>query len=492
MSSKESSTWRPITDIPSDIKALQLEDLSSLAEIWKEQSERLRDSEAVKLFNEKLCREWAIETGIIEGLYSIDRGITQLLIEKGIEASLIPHGTTDRPVSDIVPILHAQQDTLEGIFDFVASRRSLTTSYVKELHQSLTRNQTHVDAIDGMGNKVQAPLLRGDWKRQPNNPTRPDGAVHQYCPPEHVATEMERLLALHAEHGTSDVSPTVEAAWLHHRFTQIHPFQDGNGRVARALASLVFLRTGWFPLVINRDIREVYIKALESADRGDLAPLLNLFRKIQKDAFVKALSLSEDALKQTEPLDQVLARAAEKLHQRKFAEMQRIEKQAIGHAIELQKQAVVALGDVCDKLKPRLMQFNQRYNCGAEESAREKNDFWYGWQIVNIARKLGYFADTRSYRSWARLWIYEDRHTDLVCSFHALGRPFLGVMAVSAFLQFRDKTEGKEASTDGPHLLCDEVFQFSYRESIQDILPRFERWLADVILVGMNRWQSQL
>ena len=32
----------------------------------------------------------------------------------------------------------------------------------------------------------------------------------------------------------------IEATWLHHRFTQIHPFQDGNGRVARALASLVF------------------------------------------------------------------------------------------------------------------------------------------------------------------------------------------------------------------------------------------------------------
>lgn len=55
--------------------------------------------------------------------------------------------------------------------------------------------------------------------------------------------------------GEMEVSPEVEAAWLHHRFTQIHPFQDGNGRIARLLASLVFIKAGWFPLVVTRDDR---------------------------------------------------------------------------------------------------------------------------------------------------------------------------------------------------------------------------------------------
>jgi Fic family protein len=45
----------------------------------------------------------------------------------------------------------------------------------------------------------------------------------------------------------------VQAAWLHHRFTQIHPFADGNGQVARAIASLVFIEAGWFPLILKRD-----------------------------------------------------------------------------------------------------------------------------------------------------------------------------------------------------------------------------------------------
>ena len=50
----------------------------------------------------------------------------------------------------------------------------------------------------------------------------------------------------------------VEAAWLHHRFTQIHPYQDGNGRVARALASLLFIKAGWFPVVVTRDDSAVH------------------------------------------------------------------------------------------------------------------------------------------------------------------------------------------------------------------------------------------
>ena len=112
-----------------------------------------------------------------------------------------------------------------------------------------------------------------------------DGSVHEYCPPEQVASEMDRLIQLHHLHKAQQIPPEIESAWLHHRFTQIHPFQDGNGRVARCLASLVFIQSGWFPLVLTRDDRAVYIEASEAADRGNLSSLVNLFAKTQKQAF---------------------------------------------------------------------------------------------------------------------------------------------------------------------------------------------------------------
>lgn len=213
--------WQPLTDLPDDREALSIPDLASLARVWAEQHDRLKESQAVKRFNERLKREWSVETGILERLYTIDRGVTQLLIEQGLDATLIPHEATLRPVSEIISILQDHRDALEGLFAFVANRRPLSTSYIRQLHQVITRHQLEADAIDQFGHPVKRQLLRGDWKKWPNNPTRPNGLIHEYCPPIQVAGEMERLIALYNAH--QDVSPEVNAAWFHHRFTQIHP-----------------------------------------------------------------------------------------------------------------------------------------------------------------------------------------------------------------------------------------------------------------------------
>lgn len=482
--------WKPIEDLPESWPELASGELKSLASIWQEQSERLQRTATLKQFNERLGREWAIETGIIENLYSIDRGITQLLIERGIEASLIPHGTTDRPPELIVPILKDQEDVLEGLFDFVAQRRDLSTSYIKELHQALTQHQDTVQAINGLGRRFDAPLIRGDWKKHPNNPTRPNGEVHEYCPPEQVASEMDRLIEMHKEHEIKNVPPEVKAAWLHHRFTQIHPFQDGNGRIARTLASLVFLRARWFPLVVHRDIREDYIHMLEIADKGDLKSLIDLFSNIERKAFVKVLSISENVLQDREPLQQVIAAAKDRLKARleaQFQERQRV----FDVSKKLEKLAFDKLHQVSLELKRELPQFNPNYSSVADQSTQD-TDYYFRKQIIEIARKLDYYADAKTYRAWARLRIREDRQIELITSFHALGFEFLGVMAASAFMEYRDQSEDGGPTVEGPYVLCNEVFQFSYNEAEQSVVRRFEPWLNNVVVAGLDQWRRQL
>ena len=483
--------WKPVEDLPEEWQNLSSTELGSLASIWQEQSARIQKRDALKQFNERLSREWAIETGIIENLYSIDRGITQLLIEKGIEASLIPHGTTDKPAEQIVLILRDQEEVLEGLFDFVTQRRDLSTSYIKELHQALTRHQETVEAINGLGRLTEVPLERGAWKKQPNNPTRPSGEIHEYCPPEHVAAEMDRLVDMHLQHFEKGVPPEVEAAWLHHRFTQIHPFQDGNGRMARALASLVFLRFGWFPLVIHRDAREEYISALEAADTGDLSPLVQLFAKIQKREFLKALSLSESVLREPSPLRQVISLATDRLKARKRLDFEQMQHKAFVLSRHLEEFTKARLDSISLELNSSLQALDNHYFAIAQQSD-ESNEFWFKKQIVETARKLDYYADTRTYSSWVRLKIKEDRQTEIVFSVHALGVEFFGIMAVSAFMEYRDRSEASETSVDGPHILSEDVFQFSYKESEQLVLGRFQQWLSDVLLTGLDQWRRQL
>ncbi|MDE2752340.1 MAG: Fic family protein [Gemmatimonadota bacterium] len=290
-----SHSWRPIDDLPEDWRRLVDSDLHQVADYCRENREELGAEGAIADFNERLKREWAIETGLIERVYTLTRGTTEVLIEHGLREELIPSSATDRDPALVFDMIQDHAAAVDGLFDFVKQRRRLSTSYVKELHAVLLANQETASARDVFGRRVEMPLTRGDYKQRPNNPVRSDGLVHEYCPPEQVASEMDRLLAMHLEHEDRKVAPEVEAAWLHHRFVQIHPFQDGNGRVARALATLVVIRAGWFPLVVTDARRPDYIDALELADAGNLRPLVRLFAAIQRRAFEDAIRIAGDA-----------------------------------------------------------------------------------------------------------------------------------------------------------------------------------------------------
>ncbi|MDD5143409.1 Fic family protein [Methanoregula sp.] len=70
-----------------------------------------------------------------------------------------------------------------------------------------------------------------------------------------------------------DDRPVVEmSAFLHHRFVAIHPFIDGNGRIARLLGNLFLLRHGYPPIVLEQKNRLQYYRALRDADLGNPEP----------------------------------------------------------------------------------------------------------------------------------------------------------------------------------------------------------------------------
>ena len=251
---------------------------SYLPEAFAELRTHLIDSDW-RAFNERAAREWSIETGQIENAFDITRGATIHLIREGFIASLIGHQKNGLSQEQVHAILMDTKEALDGLFAFVKSEQPLTTSFIKQLHQQLMRSIDHYDAyyIDPNTNervRVKKSLEKGKYKDHPNSPFLDDGTIHEYCPPEHVAAEMDHLVHIYAGMSTT---AEVRAAWLHHAFTQIHPFQDGNGRVARALASLELIRGGLPAFTVIRDMRDRYLIALRAADEGAPKQLLQLF-----------------------------------------------------------------------------------------------------------------------------------------------------------------------------------------------------------------------
>lgn len=471
---------------PSDLSASVIPGIKA---IWTEQRARLKGTKQLIEFTDRLSREWSIETGIIENLYELDRGVTQTLIERGFQSDLLDHGDTNKPKEFVLQLLRDQKDALDGVFDFVKNERDLSTSYIKELQSALLRSQKTTEAIDSQGREVEIPLLKGAWKEQPNSPMR-EGVTYFYCPPEHVSSEMDRLIDLHAQHIVAGVPPEVEAAWLHHRFTQIHPFQDGNGRVARALASLILVKEGLFPLVVTRDDKTEYVAALEAADQGDLQPLIALFARLQVTQFRKASAISEAVLAQDDvnALLGSLVKAADKVAAGKLEEL----RQVFGHAQRLEEEVGSRLKQITPQITIALKRIESKTGVASVSRSNQANSNWFRSQIIeNAKNNLGYFVDEREYRSWVCLNMIWNRKARVAFAFHGIGRPFNGSLICAPFMEFRDTDEeGHLRSSLAP--VAEEGFVFFYNEAEEKLVERFHPWLEGVLKVALRELMRNL
>ncbi len=438
--------WQEIADLPADLEQFRDRELESLYQVWLDQRATLD----TKAFSAELAREWSIETGIIEGVYALDRGTTEILIRRGIDSSYIARESTNREPELVARIIQTHEDVLEGLFDFVAQRRELSTSYIKELHAALLRGQDIVKGRDQFGTDVFVELKRGAYKEHPNNPTRRDKAVHEYCPPEHVASEMDRLVALHREHDQRAVPAMVEAAWLHHAFTQIHPFQDGNGRVARALASVVLIKGGFFPLVVHRDDWEKYIDALEAADDGDLAALVSLFGRLQKRDLTKAIVHAADATP-VRSVDEAVAVTRDV-----FAGLGRLpDSRAVEtatRASEMRQLAHARFGETALKLEHELGALGSRFAASSGVLGTESAP-----HVVMLTLRVG------------------DANGAISLVFNA--NLDQGLVLVKA--EFHSGASGG-------------AFTTAYSEPVAELRPRFLKWLDDCIIRGLAEWRKTL
>jgi Fic family protein len=491
-------TWSFITDLPSDWRTtLANPETTALVQAWQQQAGELREKDLYKAFLAKLRREWAIETGVIEGAYDLSEGATKTLIEKGLDASLISHGDTSGSPDRVFATIRDHHQAILGLYQFISGQRQLGISYIKELHQALMAHQERYAARDTLGNLVERDLPRGQWKTLPNNVEHVDGTAFEYCPPEHVAQEMEHLVAFHLQHTRDGVPPDIEAAWLHHRFTLIHPFTDGNGRVARCLATLVFLKAEWLPLVITRNDREPYISAIREADRGSLKPLVDFFGNLQREAIRTALSLADEMLAEetfdaSTAIQGVLDSAQAKLKQQTAAPPPEIA-QAFRIAESLVQILASRLHDVANQVHDTLSAANTGYNAHMYFPPRHSPEVErYCYHISEWGKRWDYFANLSAYQAWAVLVIEAEGKTEFLFSFHGIGRGATGVLGCAAMAYTKGWTEAGENAIGDVVSLTNSPFGFTYLDEPDEVQKRFRDWLDRCIVCGLHNWQNTL
>ena len=491
--------YSAIKELPDkqEIRKLCSAELDALGKLWKEKKSEFAESGAYRQFIKKLQREWAIETGIIERLYSWDRGVTETLIEQGIDSSVISHasGINREEAEDIARIISDQQRIVDGLFAFVKGEQPFSEHFIRSMHEQFTAHQDYTEALTSDGKLVRVPLLKGKYKERANNPKRPDGVVHEYCPPELVTDEMERLVQLYADYAMT-TPPEVLSAWLHHRFTQIHPFQDGNGRIARAIASLVFLKAGLFPLVIRDLDRNEYIASLEKADNGNIEPLVKLFANRQRDSILSALGIQQQ-VEHAADSQQIITDAVTLLKAKSTAQQQLTAVYAV--ADTLQNIAVNKLEDIQKHLNEQLRSIDtydhKKYNANVTASKNgESESYYFHRQIIAIAKKYNYHANMDRYKAWSKLVICTEKIFETVFSFHEYGYGDNGIIAVSGFTFARIPSAETKTGTEPTNVKSchQDIFQFNYLESETSIIERFNAWLDESITIALAEWQTTI
>lgn len=301
LANQPSEIWQPLTGMPAGAHEWLVPGYDELSAEWASIRASLKDRDEPRAFIDKWLEErgraFAIETGQIEGLYTLKTGITEQLIAEGLAGVVGSHTVENVEDRTIKGLLADQETAYTMLFEDVASGRPLTPHTVRSWHALVTRHQETVAGITVDGQRVQVPFRRkGMWKNRPNNPRRPDGVMHEYCPPEVVQDEVDRFFALHAEIERERYPVYVEAGWMHHRFVRTHPFQDGNGRTSRMLMAYAFIRRGEPPPVVPAGGRVDYINALEAANTGNLRAFTDYLGRLALVTLGSAVQLGQHAL----------------------------------------------------------------------------------------------------------------------------------------------------------------------------------------------------
>ena len=250
----------------------------------------IRDALLIQLRN-----LWTYTSTAIEG-NTLTLGETAFVLEEGLTIS-------GKPLKDHEEVVgHAK--AIDLVYDFIKSGADLAEKDLFDLHKAVQTERV----VD-----VYKPV--GAWKVEPNSTVIVSGndqIIFEYAIPKDVPELMQGWLALF-QHTCKEKTLNREEAlmayvWLHVSFVRVHPFWDGNGRMARLIANVPVIRAGFPPIIIPKERRKAYIDALSEyhlavgtvTARSELLPeldKLDRFTRLCSESWSESIKLVDNAHK---------------------------------------------------------------------------------------------------------------------------------------------------------------------------------------------------
>ncbi len=236
---------------------------------------------------------WTHTSTAIEG-NTLTLGETAFVLEEGLTIS-------GKPLKDHEEVVgHAR--AIELVYDLIRRKSDPTEKDLFELHKAIQTERI----ID-----IYKPV--GAWKVEPNSTVIVSGdiqTIFEYALPKDVPELMQSWLALFQTtcwENTANKEAALSAyVYLHVSFVRIHPFWDGNGRIARLIANVPVIISGYPPIIIPREHRREYIEALSEyhlavgtvTARNELLPdvdKLERFKRFCAKSWIESIKLVDNA-----------------------------------------------------------------------------------------------------------------------------------------------------------------------------------------------------
>lgn len=143
----------------------------------------------------------------------------------------------------------------------------LTETFIRQLHHTLLREDYTLYRQLPDGATTSYVIHAGIYKTRPNSVITVTGERFEYASPEETPALMTDLVEWYnAEEQKGALSPIELATVLHYRYIRIHPFEDGNGRMARLLVNYILTRHHYPMIVVKSHDKDRYLTALNRCD----------------------------------------------------------------------------------------------------------------------------------------------------------------------------------------------------------------------------------